>query len=117
MRRDELQKKLEAELKIRCGYGVNLLKVENGRIIFNYPGNIPHESQGYQIKFSLVNDEVVMAENSQKIIQEVLPPEELIFETSDPTPGIAGTPKAVLSLEEKKIIYGKTFSPRKNQEK
>lgn len=118
MRKDELQKKLEAELKIRCGYRVNLLKVENGRIIFNYPGNILHESQRYQIKFELKNDEVVMAKNSQKIVEAIQPPEDLpVFETSDPDPAIVGTPKAVLTLDEKRIIYGQRFTPRKGQEK
>lgn len=112
------KRKLEEALKKRCGYGVNLLEVKDGRIIFNYRGNILHESQRYQIKFELKNDEPVLAENSQKIIQEVLPPKDLlIYETSDPDPSIVGTKKAILSEEEKRIIYGVKFVPRKNQEK
>jgi hypothetical protein len=116
MRKDELQKKLEDALRTRCE-GANLLEAKGDRMIFNYPGNILHESQKYQIKFELKDGGVVLADNSQRIVEVVQPPEELICETSDPDPAIVGTPKAVLTLDEKRVIYGQRFTPRKNQEK
>ncbi len=106
------KRRLEAALGARHP-GANLLSFDGRGVVFSLPEDA---GKRYYLKFQLNLGEVELAEERQNVEQEIVIPEELPPSPgTEADPGIVGTPRTVLDRDEMRLIYGKTFCPRKNQ--